>query len=190
MSSGKRLLILILTVLVLTGFSGCADNNAAPKLNSNPSDGAEPETNIEITAPEIPLGVATFVDEPDLNEYADEVLRLINIERQNAGLSDLKATDALTKTAVIRANELITLFSHTRPNGSKCFTAFDENKVAYAAAAENIASGQRTPQAAVTSWMNSAGHKANILNSKFGHVGVGVAADSDGKLYWSLNFTD
>lgn len=126
----------------------------------------------------------------DLKEYAAEVLRLINIERRNAGLTDLAPDAALTNTAVTRAKEIITLFSHDRPDGRDCFTAYDENSVSYRTAAENIAAGQRTPEKVVESWMNSPGHKANILYENFGRVGVGVEADSDGKLYWSMNFTD
>ena len=118
------------------------------------------------------------------------MLRLTNIERQKAGLSDLVSTDALKKTARVRANEIITLFSHDRPDGSECFTAYDENNAPYWTAGENIATGQTTPEEVVRAWMDSPGHKENILNPEFGCLGVGVETDSNGKLYWSQNFTN
>ena len=126
----------------------------------------------------------------DLVAYADEVFRLTNAERLKAGLPALSGMPALTLTAVVRAKETIRSFSHDRPDGSDCFTAFDENYVQYTMAGENIAMGQRTPSEVVSGWMNSPGHRENILNEDFGHLGVGVALDSGGRLYWSQNFTD
>jgi len=126
----------------------------------------------------------------DLEAYAAEVLRLTNIERDNKGLAPLSETPALTQTAIIRANETIKSFSHERPDGRSCFTAFDENGVDYHWAGENIAMGQRTPSEVVRAWMDSPGHRENILTSEFGHLGVGVAMDNNGRLYWSQNFTD
>jgi len=126
----------------------------------------------------------------DLVAFAEEVLRLTNIERANSGLSALSTTPELTRTAVVRANEIIRSFSHDRPDGSSCFTAYDENNVSYGWAGENIAMGQRTPEEVVRAWMNSPGHKANILKKEFGRLGVGVAMDNNGRLHWSQNFTD
>lgn len=126
----------------------------------------------------------------DLVAYANEVFRLTNAERTNAGLEPFSMMSSLTRTAGVRAREIIELFSHDRPDGSDCFTAFDENDVPYTAAGENIAMGQRTPADVVRAWMNSAGHRENIMNGDFSHLGVGVAMDSSGRLYWSQNFTD
>ena len=126
----------------------------------------------------------------DLVALADEVFRLTNAERGKAGLPALSSMPALTLTAVTRAKETIRSFSHDRPDGRSCFTAFDENYVSYTLAGENIAMGQRTPTEVVSGWMDSPGHRENILNEEFGHLGVGVALDSSGRLYWSQNFTD
>ena len=126
----------------------------------------------------------------DLVAYANEVFRLTNAEREKAGLEPLSMMSSLTQTAVVRANEITRSFSHDRPDGSDCFTAFDDNNVPYQRAGENIAMGQRTPTEVVRAWMDSAGHRENILNEDFGHLGVGVAMDSSGRLYWAQNFTD
>jgi uncharacterized protein YkwD len=88
----------------------------------------------------------------------------------------------------VRAEELIQSFSHTRPDGTSCFTAFDEFGVDYRAAGENIAAGQKTPEDVVNSWMNSSGHRANILSENFTAIGVGVAEDVNGTLYWVQMF--
>ena len=126
----------------------------------------------------------------DLVAYATEVLRLTNIERANEGLPALGTTPELTQTAVVRAYEIIQSFSHDRPDGRSCFTAFAENGVVYSWAGENIAMGQRTPADVVRAWMNSPGHRENILKSQFNNLGVGVAMGANGRLYWSQSFTD
>ena len=126
----------------------------------------------------------------DLVSYANEVFRLTNIERINAGLEPFTSSSPLTRTAVVRAGEIISQFSHDRPDGSDCFTAFDDNYVTYNRAGENIAMGQRSAAEVVRGWMESPGHRENILNSEFGRLGVGVAMDSSGRLYWAQSFAD
>ena len=121
----------------------------------------------------------------DLNEYAAEVLRLANIERANRGVRALSGPSSLLASAAMtRAAELISNFSHSRPDGRSCFTALDEYMVSYWTAGENIASGQRTPESVISGWMNSDGHRRNILNSSFTQLGVGVEMDNRGSLYW------
>lgn len=102
-----------------------------------------------------------------------EVLRLVNIERMNDGSLPLTMFSAIQSATDIRALELLETFSHTRPDGTSCFTVFDEVGISYSTAGENIAAGQQTPAAVMNSWMNSTGHRANILNSAFKHIGVG-----------------
>ena len=105
--------------------------------------------------------------------FEAEVVRLVNIERKNNGLSPLTQDSVLCKAADIRAEEINKVFSHTRPNGTSCFTALDELGVEYVYAGENIASGYRTPAAVVEGWMNSSGHRANILDVTYRRIGVG-----------------
>lgn len=122
--------------------------------------------------------------------YQREVLRLVNIERQKAGVAPLTMDNtALTAAAMKRAEELEKLFEHTRPDGSDCFTVLKEYKVPFPSArsycaGENIAYGQRTPAEVVNAWMNSPGHRANILKDRFSQIGVGYFRDQQGRANW------
>ena len=127
---------------------------------------------------------------PDLSALASEVIRLTNAEREKAGLSPLTTTSLLTQTASLRASEIIQYFSHNRPDGRSCFTAFDEYGVPYNMAGENLGRGQLSAAEIVADWMGSPGHRDNILNGGFVHIGVGVAIDSGGLLYWVQSFSD
>lgn len=113
--------------------------------------------------------------QPEDNSLTAEVVRLVNEERAKEGLAPLGTFDTLTQAAAIRAPELVELFSHTRPNGSTCFTALDETGARRGAhtCGENIAAGSPTAAEVVDLWMNSPGHRANILNPDFTHIGVG-----------------
>lgn len=125
----------------------------------------------------------------DSNSYADEVLKIVNQERAKAGLAALTTNTTLQNAANKRAQEIATSFSHTRPDGRSTFTVLDEYNISYRAAGENIAYGQKTPSEVMNAWMNSAGHKANILGSQFGKVGIGVYKVGN-VYYWSQEFTD
>ena len=122
------------------------------------------------------------------SSYANAVLNLVNKYRKQNGLASVKLDSALSGAASTRAKEIISSFSHTRPNGSSCFTVLSENGISYNGAGENIAYGQSSPDEVMTAWMNSAGHRANILNASFTRLGVGVY-ESGGTLYWAQLFT-
>ena len=111
-------------------------------------------------------------------DFIDEVIRLCNEERESAGLSPLKKSDSLTDSAAVRAGELPQKFSHTRPDGSSCFTALTEKGKT---CGENIAAGHQNPEQVVEGWMNSPGHRANILNPDFTEIGVGYNESGN---YW------
>ena len=119
--------------------------------------------------------------------YANEVIRLVNIERAKYGLPALKVDQNATNASKIRAEEITHSFSHTRPNGSSCFTVAKELGFTYRSAGENIAYGQRTPAEVVSAWMNSEGHRANILNSSFTGIGVSCYV-RNGVCYWAQFF--
>lgn len=117
--------------------------------------------------------------------FEEEVLRLVNIERKSRGLSELTSDDKLDKAAAKRAKELTSLYSHDRPDGRDCFTVLDEFGISYSMAAENIAAGYATPKAVVEGWMNSPGHRANILKPGLKKLGVGYAKSDDRyRHYW------
>ena len=120
---------------------------------------------------------------------AQAVLAEVNAARAQNGLSALTLDANMNRAAAVRAAELAQSFSHTRPNGSRGLTALNEAGVSYRTAGENIASGQQTAQAVVSAWMNSSGHRANILSSSFGRMGVGQATIG-GRTYWVQLFAD
>ena len=111
-------------------------------------------------------------------------MQLVNQERAKAGLAPLTANSAAAAAAVTRAKETEISFSHTRPDGSGFQTALTEHGVAFRSAGENIAWGQRTPEQVMQGWMNSSGHRANILNAGFTSIGVGYYRSASGTGYW------
>lgn len=145
----------------------------------------KPETDKpEIDKPEI--------DKPDDNtdlSYIKQVANLVNKERAKAGLSPLTVKKDIESAAKVRAIETQKSFSHTRPNGSKFTTALTESNVTFKGAGENIAWGQKTPEQVMDVWMNSEGHRANILNKNFTSIGVGYETTSSGTPYWVQLFT-
>lgn len=120
---------------------------------------------------------------------AQAVLAEVNTARAKNGLSALTLDANMNRAAAVRAAELAQSFSHTRPNGSRGLTALNEAGVSYRTAGENIASGQQSAQAVVSAWMNSSGHRANILSASFGRMGVGQATIG-GRTYWVQLFAD
>ncbi len=125
------------------------------------------------------------------NTYAEKVLKLVNEERKKEGLDALKLDTSLCSAAAIRAKDITTVFDHTRPNGKTCFSVLDEKKISYHTAGENIAAGQTTPEEVVKAWMNSSGHRKNILSKNYHKLGVGYVKTGDEyKHYWVQIFTD
>ena len=120
--------------------------------------------------------------------FKQQVVDLVNAERAKVGLSALSIMPQAEAAAQVRATEIISSFSHTRPNGTSCFTALDEQGAKYMASGENIAAGQATPADVMNSWMNSPGHKANILNPKFTKIGIGYAEGGSYRTNWTQMF--
>ncbi|AIQ64571.1 hypothetical protein PSTEL_17160 [Paenibacillus stellifer] len=122
----------------------------------------------------------------DSSAYVKEVVSLVNAERAKAGLAPLKALDSLNKVAAAKATDMRSnnYFSHTSPTYGSPFDMMKSFGVNFGYAGENIAMGQKTPQEVMTAWMNSAGHKANILSKNFDSIGVGF--DNN---YWVQEFT-
>lgn len=123
---------------------------------------------------------------------AQEVLAQCNAQRQANGIAALSLDPELTKAANIRAQEIATLFSHTRPDGRKCFTVLDQIGYSYWSAGENIAAGYGNSSAVMNGWMNSLGHRSNILNAGFKRLGVGYVyiPNSEYGYYWVQIFSN
>ena len=119
--------------------------------------------------------------------YEAEVVRLVNEERAKYGLAALIQDDGAQNVAHVRAKEIVQSFSHTRPDGSSCFTAASDLGVTYRSAGENIAYGYATPAQVVNGWMNSEGHRKNILSASYTKIGVG-SYSANGVMYWSQFF--
>lgn len=168
-----------------TNLSGVNVIKACP-TSGNASTTTTKNTNTAATGSK---GSTTTADK-STSAYAKQVVTLVNKERAKAGLSALTIDTKAEKAALVRAKEIQSSFSHTRPNGSMFATALKEAGVNYNTAGENIAWGQKTPQEVVTAWMNSPGHRANILNKNFKHIGVGNLQNSSGAQYWVQLFTN
>ncbi len=121
-------------------------------------------------------------------EYAEIITCAVNDVRAEYGLSELTLVPILIEGCEIRAEELPTQFSHYRPDGSTCFTAIKELGVTYNVVAENIAGGRSDPLGTFNQWMDSEGHRANILGESYTHIGIGYhyEADSTYGHYWSM----
>ena len=127
-------------------------------------------------------------DSEPQGDFAAQVAALVNAARAEYGLPALTVDAKVQQAAQVRARESAQSFSHTRPDGSSFSTALTEAGVSYTRSGENIAYGQTTPQQVVQAWMDSAGHRANILDAGFTHIGVGYAV-VDGTAYWAQLFT-
>lgn len=128
-------------------------------------------------------------DDVTETSYAKQVLKLVNAERKKAGLNELVWDETVTTAAMTRSKEIEKSFSHTRPDGRGFGTAITDLGITYRGAGENIAWGQKTPEAVMNAWMNSEGHRANILNPNFKKIGVGYRTNSQGTTYWTQLFT-
>lgn len=120
---------------------------------------------------------------------ASEVVRLTNSARGQNGYAALVEDGALSEAAAVRAREIARSFSHTRPSGASFSSALSESGVSYLRAGENIASGQKSASEVMNAWMNSPGHRANILNSSYSRIGS-ASVNIDGTLYWVQLFAD
>jgi uncharacterized YkwD family protein len=124
--------------------------------------------------------------------YEQKVAELVNIERQKAGLSALTFDQSVSNVARTKSKDMAAnnYFAHQSPTYGSAGDMLTKFGIRWSAWGENIASGQRTPEAVVTAWMNSSGHRANILSSNFSKIGVGYAVNSNGTPYWTQIFTN
>lgn len=126
----------------------------------------------------------------DVKALETEVVNLVNQERAKQGLSPLTQNWELSRVARYKSQDFINnnYFAHQSPVYGSPFDMMKAFGISYRSAGENIAKFQRTPTEVMNAWMNSPGHRANILNSSYTEIGVGVAKDSKGNLYWTQMF--
>ncbi len=119
--------------------------------------------------------------------FEAEVIRLVNEIRAKNGLNALSANWELSRVARYKSQDMVDnrYFSHTSPTYGSPFQMIRNFGISYRTAGENIAYGYSTPQAVVNAWMNSSGHRANILNSSYTQIGVGYVAQGS---YWTQMF--
>lgn len=144
---------------------------------------SNPETKSSNPIPEIEVESSTSIEK--------EVVRLVNIERQKEGLTPLIYSSELSKVARIKSQDMAdkNYFNHTSPTYEDPFNMMKNFGIKYRIAGENIAKGYASAESVVNGWMNSSGHRANILNPSFGKIGVGYAK-INGITYWTQMFTD
>jgi uncharacterized YkwD family protein len=139
------------------------------------------------TTPTTPAPTTPTAPTDSVVAYENKVLELVNVERQKAGLKPLQMDEAVRNVARKKSEDMQAkkYFSHTSPTYGSPFDMMKQFGISYKAAGENIAMGQRTPEEVVKAWMNSPGHKANILKADFTHIGVGYVANGS---YWTQMF--
>ncbi|MEH6852921.1 CAP domain-containing protein [Bacillus pseudomycoides] len=159
-----------------------ADNNQATKPVNKPAN--KPADNNQTTKP---------ADKPaeeskgSLSAFEQKVVDLTNAERAKQGLPALKVDAQLSKVARVKSEDMQKnhYFDHTSPTYGSPFDMMKQFGISYRSAGENIAQGQRSPEEVVQAWMNSAGHRANILNNGYTHIGVGYVESGN---YWTQEF--
>ncbi|EDL66056.1 CAP domain-containing protein [Bacillus sp. SG-1] len=158
-----------------------------------PAEAEAPAQENKATAPAAPQQPAADNKETTetisgtLSQFERQVVELTNEERAKNGLSALKIDTELSNVAREKSNDMQAknYFSHTSPTYGSPFDMMNQFGIDYRTAGENIAMGQRTPEEVVNAWMNSEGHRKNILSSNFTHIGVGHDADGN---YWTQMF--
>lgn len=132
----------------------------------------------------------TVPDGSNISTMENQVVTLVNQERAKRGLSQLKVNSTLAYVARLKSQDMVNrnYFSHTSPTYGSPFTMMQHYGLRFSAAGENIAMGQRTAQEVMNAWMNSPGHRANILSPSYTQIGVGCAKTSSGVLYWTQEF--
>ncbi|HHV26561.1 serine protease [Anaerosalibacter bizertensis] len=138
------------------------------------------------TQKEVNQNISTSANAEEL-----KVVELVNIERKKAGLSPLSYNEELSKVARIKSQDMAdkNYFSHNSPTYKDPFTMMKNFGIKYGQAGENIAKGYLSAESVMNGWMNSSGHRANILNSNFKKIGVGYV-NKGGTTYWTQMFTD
>lgn len=163
--------------------TSCATLNIVCEAEQTPvvsaASTAVPTEVVPVTATPAPTATPhpTTASSASQSGMAAQVIAEVNAERAQRGLTLLSEDSNLTAAACTRAREIASVFSHTRPDGSSCFTVSEK------AYGENIAKGYSTVDKIMAAWMSSEGHRANILRASYGSIGV-CCLQIDGVYYW------
>ena len=204
MKKTVRGLILTLGILATTGISSAvyaqdcnttkytvkATSTKATPTKATPSKATTAPTPTPTPTKETPGKTTTAPNLTENNKLEKEVVVLVNKERAKQGLAPLKDNSQLSNVARTKSEDMVAknYFSHTSPTYGSPFDMMKKFGITYTSAGENIAMGQQTAASVMSSWMNSSGHKANILSKNFTEIGVGVAKDKSGSIYWTQQF--
>ncbi len=150
--------------------------------------------NKSVTRAEFAVLLARALHEPFQveahNATERKVIQLVNDERTKRGLNPLKELTTVGHVAGIKSMDMLYdgYFAHESPDYGSPFQMMTDFGVGYRGAGENIAAGYRSPEEVMEGWMNSSGHKANILNASYTHIGVGLAKGGSYNYYWTQMF--
>ena len=160
-----------------------------PQLPQKPETSPDntPEAPSVPESPELPENGGSSGEADSISEYESRVAELVNEQRAKYGLSPLKLSSDISAVARAKSQDMADngYFSHTSPTYGSPFDMLKRFGISYKAAGENIAQGYSTPEAVVNGWMNSTGHRANILSENFTELGVGYVANGN---YWTQMF--
>ena len=207
MNKNLKALVLTLGILTSTVIGSVASAQVFPTINYTVRSGDSLwkicalykvgvseviAANPQISDPNM-IYVKQIVKVPNLAEVKiieKRVLTMVNTERAKAGLAPLKLNWQLSRVARYKSQDMIDkgYFSHQSPTYGSPFVMMKNFGIRYTAAGENIAYGQKTAKEVMTGWMDSAGHRANILNKSYTEIGVGLAKKADGTCYWTQQF--
>lgn len=156
-----------------------------PQTEAKPAQNTAKQSPVPAPAAEQTQEAANTASQ--ISAYEQKVIDLTNQERSKNGLKPLILDTELSKVAREKSKDMQGngYFSHTSPTYGSPFDMMKKFGISYKAAGENIAMGQRTPEEVVQAWMNSEGHRKNILNASFTHIGVGHIAEGN---YWTQMF--
>lgn len=165
---------------------------AGSSAPATPSTSSKPSTSTASTKPSTPSSAPSTTSQSNSSyaSFQNQVIQLVNEQRAANGLKPLTANAQLANTATLKSEDMAKLnyFDHNSPTYGSPFDMMKKYGISYRTAGENIAMGQTTPAQVMQGWMNSPGHRANILNSSFTQIGVGIAKNAQGQLIWTQQF--
>lgn len=183
MKKSKRIISLMLSCILTLTLAACG-SSVKPTLDDqaalrNLGEGAG---QVWIDDQAIALS-GTAVSSLEAREACTKVLKMMNQQRAEHGIASLAWSNSLADAAQVRANEIVDVFSHTRPNGSAFWTV--DSSVQYG---ENLAKYYQSADSVYSAWMNSQSHAANIMSNDFKTVGIAISQADDGSWYWAQEF--